>query len=178
LFSVPRPPSRDSNSSRSTSRSSYRTSTPRSARRSSSQAPKIVEIENSTTEEVRGEKLEEEGEEPNEERESIVTEIEKLKSEKQLLLDQIHKCLEDEHAEKLKDIEDQKFLLSRFNDKLALNETKISQQQSELDQLRDDLMKEREQFLQKKIEQENADKDETKVFKFTGFSRLTRGFWY
>lgn len=179
LSHVPRPPSRDSNSS---SRSSIRTVTSRSSR-ASSRVSVVSNIEQKKNEnesdeddnesgnesETKAEDLEddkeeeENEEEPHEERDHISKEIEELKSERQKLLDTINTRLREEDSEKSRVIEEQKVLLTQFQDKLTLNETRLTDHQSELDRLRAELIKEKEDsIMEKKLKDSEEVKDKYK----------------
>ncbi|XP_066919600.1 von Willebrand factor A domain-containing protein 3B-like [Clytia hemisphaerica] len=179
---VPRPPSRDSNSSRSTSRSSART-TPRASSRVSSRASSVISaVSNRSQSKLKVDRDHEENESESEsgsenereqtsdklnesvveERDSISNEIDQLKNQRETILKEIQKCLEEEHDAKQRELDEQKLMLTQFHDKLALNESKISDQQAELEKLRDDLMREREELDQKKKNQDENDGEENK----------------
>lgn len=109
---------------------------------------------------TKAEDLDENENEPHEERDHISKEIEELKSERQKLLDTINTRLREEDSEKTRVIEEQKVLLAQFQDKLTLNETRLTDHQSELDRLRAELVKEKEDFM---MEKKLKDSEEVKV---------------
>ena len=79
-----------------------------------------------------------------------------MKNERQKLLDAINTRLREEDSEKSRVIEEQKMLLSQFQDKLTLNETRMTDHQSELDRLRAELLKEKEDFMKEKKDSEEV----------------------
>lgn len=182
---VPRPPSRESTSSRSTSRSSVRSvssrasshisagvSRHRSSRKTNAESDHEKGSDGSGASDDDGSEANSSGSDGEDdvdapqkeggyERESISKEIEELKNEREKLMETINTRLRAEDHEKSRVIEEQKTLLAQFQDKLSLNESLLVDHRSELGRLRTELTKEKNDdalHKLKKMEQKEQNK--------------------